>query len=153
MQLNVIPYPAVVEYIGPDLYRFAGSACIRVNRPVLLRNANYLHDALQQRFNVTVQVDKSDTKHDVAGSPSAAITLHLSEQLEQLQSFRWSQEAYQLTCDSHGVQIAATSVSGIFYGVQTLLQALQVSASGLVLPYTRVGDLHKQLCETASGSD
>jgi N-acetyl-beta-hexosaminidase len=61
--------------------------------------------------------------------------------LPALWPFRWAQEGYELVCNAQGITITALSNAGIFYGIQTVLQAVQVSQEqqALCMPYTRVG--------------
>jgi hypothetical protein len=136
IQLNVLPYPAIVEYVGPETLHVSNPAihCDHANES-LLQKATYLQQALQQRFGTHAMICE---QHSGQQAPGTAISLLLVEQLQQLQQFLWREEGYQLTCSAQGVQIAALTTTGVFYGIQTLLQALQSSPEGLTMPYTQV---------------
>ncbi|KAF6256580.1 hypothetical protein COO60DRAFT_1702275 [Scenedesmus sp. NREL 46B-D3] len=94
---------------------FIKPAVVRMNAKLWAELDQHLQDGIEQR-------------------------LQLVEQLQQLQQFRWREEGYQLTCGTQGVQIAALTTTGVFYGIQTLLQALQATSEGLRLPHTQVAD-------------
>jgi N-acetyl-beta-hexosaminidase len=135
-QLNVLPYPAIVDYVAPESLHVCTPAiqCDNADEG-LLQKAAYLQQALQQRFGTFATICEQNSSQQ---APGTAISLQLVEQLQQLQQFRWREEGYQLTCGAQGIQIAALTTTGVFYGIQTLLQALQATPEGLRLPYTQV---------------
>jgi hypothetical protein len=137
-QLNVIPYPAVVDYIGPGTFDLPRTPTISCSA-ALQWQATYLQAALQQRFGTPsniLQLSQEASRND-----QAPISLQLVDDLPALWPFRWSDEGYQLVCSEQGISISALTPTGAFYGVQTLLQALSVSEQqqGLCLPHTQVG--------------
>lgn len=135
-QLNVLPYPAIVEHVGPDSLHVCTPAiqCDNANES-LLQKAAYLQQALQQRFGTAATICEPNSSQQ---APGTAISLQLVEQLQQLQQFRWREEGYCLACGAQGIQITALTTTGVFYGIQTLLQALQATPEGLRMPYTQV---------------
>jgi hypothetical protein len=135
-QLNVLPYPAIIDYVGPELLHVLSPAihCDNANES-LLQKAAYLQQALQQRFGTSSTICEQNSSRQ---APGTLISLQVVEQLQQLQQFRWREEGYQLSCGAQGIQIAALTATGVFYGIQTLLQALQATPDGLRLPYTQV---------------
>uniref|UniRef100_A0A383VT24 beta-N-acetylhexosaminidase n=1 Tax=Tetradesmus obliquus TaxID=3088 RepID=A0A383VT24_TETOB len=137
-QLNVLPYPAIVEYVGPDSLHVCTPTiqCDNANES-LLQKAAYLQQALQQRFGTAATICEPNSSQQ---APGTAISLQLVEQLQQLQQFRWREEGYCLACGAQGIQITALTTTGVFYGIQTLLQALQATPEGLRMPYTQVAD-------------
>lgn len=139
MRLNVIPYPQVVEFVGPELYQLPRSPAVYVDNEALLAKAVYLQQALQQHHSTYATLQVSSNKQHDSGQSEVAIKLSLQQDRQQLQQgIRWSQEAYELTCDSTGIQITAITSTGIFYGVQSLLQALRSTSAGWAMPHTRV---------------
>jgi hypothetical protein len=135
-QLNVLPYPAIVEYVGPESLHVCNPAIICDNaNESLLQKATYLQQTLQQRFGTHATISEQHSSQRAHGT---TISLLLVEQLQQLQQFRWREEGYHLTCSAQGVQISALTTTGVFYGIQTFLQALQSTPAGLTLPYTQV---------------
>jgi hypothetical protein len=135
-QLNVLPYPAIVEYVGPEALHLSNPVihCDIANES-LLQKATYLQQALQQRFGTHATICQ---QHSSQQAPGTVISLLLVEQLQQLQQFCFREEGYQLTCSAQGVEIAALTTTGVFYGIQTLLQAPQSSPEGLTLQFTQV---------------
>lgn len=151
-QLPVIPYPSVVEYCNQHetytLPRVPGIQCDEANES-LQQKARYLQSSLEQRFSTqTVICDPCSGQH-VSGGACPAITLVVVEQLQQLDQFRWRQEGYELVCGPQGIKITALTPTGVFYGIQTLLQALQSAPEGLVLPYIRVRSIGCTSCKMA----
>jgi len=51
-----------------------------------------------------------------------------------------SREAYRLTIDGNGVQIAGRSSAAVYYGVETLLQLVDGTASAASFPRVRIAD-------------
>lgn len=137
MQLGVIPYPSIVEHVGPglfDLPRDAAISCCAALQP----QAEYLQTGLSQRFQHPTNVQQR--LQDAGQGIQAPISLQLLDDLPALWPFRWSEEGYELVCSEAGITITALTSTGVFYGIQTLLQALQVSQEqqGLCMPHTRV---------------
>jgi hypothetical protein len=100
---------------------------------------------LQQRFGTPSNI--LQRPQEASQNDQAPISLHLVDDLPALWPFRWSEEGYQLVCNDQGISISALTTTGVFYGVQTLLQALSVSEQqqGLCLPHTQVGVLRPRM--------
>jgi alpha-glucuronidase len=141
MQLSVIPYPSIVEHVGPGAFKLPRDAAISCCA-ALQPQAEYLQQGLSQRFRHPTNVQQRP--QDVAQGVQAPIKLQLVDDLPALWPFRWSEEGYELVCSEAGVSIAALTSTGVFYGIQTLLQALQASEEqqGLCMPHTRVRPQH-----------
>lgn len=137
MQLNVIPYPSIVEHVGPDSYTLPSNPSISCCA-ALQWHAEYLQLGLQQRFSTPANVQQRS--QDAAQEVQSAIRLQTADDLPALWPFRWSEEGYELVCSAQGITITALSNTGVFYGIQTLLQALRVSTDGqqLCVPHTKV---------------
>lgn len=139
-QLNCIPQPVIVEFVGPDVYNLARTTItVRVaNDEGLLQKAKVFQRALQQRFGAQSTLIVDCSSFSAVQPPSADIRLVLVDHLVSLDQFRWPHESYELKCDAEGIMITAITATGAFYGMQTLLQALQFSTAGLAMPYTKV---------------
>lgn len=59
-------------------------------------------------------------------------------QLNLIESLGLEKEAYQITVDQSGIRVKASTRSGLFYGVQSLIQIL--STSGDKIPYMTITD-------------
>lgn len=134
-QLTVIPYPSAVDHVGPSSLTLPRAPTIN-SSPALQPQAEYLQAALQQRFSTPSNLQQQQEGRETA-SP-ASISLDLVEDLPALWPYRFSHEGYELVCAESGISIRALSTTGIFYGIQTLLQALSVEPEGLRMPHTRV---------------
>jgi len=148
-QLNVIPYPAIVEYVGPEVFRLPVNPGISFCA-VLQSQAEYLQHGLQQRFSTPANVQQR--AENTVDTTQAPINLRLVDDLPALWDFRWSQEGYELVCNTDGITITALSSTGVFYGIQTLLQALSVAdeQQGLCMPHTRVSVVRPRVVENRS---
>lgn len=137
MQLDVIPYPSIVEHVGPGLFKLPRDAAISCCA-ALQPQAEYLQQGLSQRFKHPTNVQQR--LQDAAQGIQAPISLQMVNDMPALWPFRWSEEGYELVCSEAGITITALTSTGVFYGIQTLLQALQVSEEqqGLCMPHTRV---------------
>jgi N-acetyl-beta-hexosaminidase len=137
-QLTVIPYPSSVEYVGTSSYILPRAPRIS-SSAALQPQAEYLQAALQQRFSTPSNLQQQQEARENASQSS--ISLDIVEDLPALWPYRFSHEGYELVCAESGIAIRALSTTGIFYGIQTLLQALSVDTAGqqgLRMPHTRV---------------
>lgn len=144
-QLNVIPYPAIVEFVGPEHFQLPINPSISCSAAVLQPQAEYLQHGLQQRFSTPANAQQQQQQTDEGiNNNQAPISLRLVDDLPALWEFRWKEEGYELVCGAQeGITITATTTTGVFYGIQTLLQALSVAEgqAGLRMPHTRVSCL------------
>lgn len=155
-RLNVIPYPALVEFVGPGSLTLPSTPSIAFSAEGLRPQAQYLQESLhhlsgtpsnllllsssqqqQQRASFEANINSSSTGTN-NNQQQPQIVLRVVEDLPSLWPYRWSQEGYELQCSSAGITISALSSTGVFYGIQTLLQALSQDTHGLSMPHTQV---------------
>lgn len=134
-QLTVIPYPADVEFVGPGTYTLPKPPAIS-SSAALAPQAEFLQQGLQQRFSTPSNLQQQP--EGSAQASQASIRLELVDDLPALWPYRFSNEGYELVCAEDGISIRALSTTGVFYGIQTLLQALAEGQQGLSMPHTRV---------------
>lgn len=118
--LSIIPYPnSVVAH--PGTYQF--DVCHLSFDKALKNEAMYLESMLKEDFGLS----------SITVKKGANIRLLLSPQFKNA-------EAYQLQIGKKGVTITASSARGIFYGIQTLRQVLQMRDKKLCADYLTIKD-------------
>lgn len=118
--LSIIPYPnSVVAH--PGTYQF--DVCHLSFDKALKNEAMHLESMLKEDFGLS----------SITVKKGANIRLLLSPQFKNA-------EAYQLQIDKKGVTITASSARGIFYGIQTLRQVLQMRDKKLCADYLTIKD-------------
>lgn len=118
--LSIIPYPnSVVTH--PGSYRF--EHCNLSFDKSLKNEAMHLESMLKEDFGVSSTYVKK----------GADVRLLLSPQFK-------NGEAYRLQIDKEGVTITASSPQGVFYGIQTLRQVLQMRDNKLCASYLTIDD-------------
>ena len=129
--ISIIPQPA--ELKQPKImasFTITPATQLVLEGSGLQNSANFLNDYLQQFYHIKLkQVKKASSKN--------AIVLNFERMDHPVPG------AYTLTVNKAGVYIAGDNETGAFYGVQTLLQLLPVSAEGktpLAIPYVSIKD-------------
>lgn len=106
--ITLLPLPEKIEYKK-------GAFIINPSTKIITNeknkyNINYLSDKLK--------IIKPSYSTDIVGNVTNSITLHIDKNASI------SEEGYVLKIDSTSILIMASSKSGIFYGIQTLLQMM-----------------------------
>lgn len=112
--ISVIPYPQSVAFVGDD-FVFGEVVYITLDSDATdeeLFAANKLSRQLGELWEIEGRV--------IADSENTGIILTLEEASEEL-----GQQGYRIETGSNGITIMANSATGLFYGVQTLLQLIQ----------------------------
>lgn len=118
--LSIIPYPnSVVTSSG----RYSFTDCSLSFGKGLKNEATYLEEVLKEEFGV----------NDVSCRKNGNIQLVLSSHL-------MNDEAYELQVDKAGVKLTASSPKGIFYGIQSFRQLLQLREGKLCANYVCIKD-------------
>jgi N-acetyl-beta-hexosaminidase len=120
----IIPAPQSVKY-GEGELKWGKSVNI-VCSPGLLNEASILKDCLLNEYKSNASINKKSR---------ANVMLSIDKKLASKPA-----GAYELTVDSKGVKILAAENSGIYYGVQSLLQILRKEKDALVLQKMAVED-------------
>ena len=111
-ELNIVPAPAELK-MGKGSFPIDKNTNIVLEGSGLERNAGFLNNYLQQFFGYKLKITKN-----YAGSN--AIRLNYERLDYEIAG------AYNLSVDKKGVYIAGDNETGVFYGIQTLLQLLPV---------------------------
>jgi hexosaminidase len=127
-QINIIPMPAEVK-AGDGTFVLNNKTVIVLEGSNLEKTAQLLNGYLKPMFGYTLKVA---TK---ASSPNAIILNY--ERLDNDIA-----GAYNLTVDKNGIYIAGDNETGVFYGLQTLLQLLDSKNETVScnVPYVTIND-------------
>lgn len=127
--LDVIPYPKEITISGED-YRIPENVTITLDQNASDADrftAAQLQDALQKKWRISATVSESGS-----GS-SFRLTRQMNGKIIP-------EEAYVLSADKNQVVVRAGSASGLFYGVQTLIQLIQEKPSGVFIRGMNIRD-------------
>ncbi len=109
--ISIIPHPIRLEIPGGN---FTLQSASRIHAPVALeREAAYLADRLGRATGLPIEIASNDAT--IKGA--ACFHLWLDPELSHL-----GREGYRLIVGGDDVKLSASFSSGIFYGIQTLLQ-------------------------------
>jgi hexosaminidase len=127
-QLPLIPQPAQLTRLNEN---FTLTAKTVIESPQCFE-ADFLHEAILSQTGLSLKIVEKATTN--------AIRLQL--QTGELSDS--GKESYQLTTQKNEVKITAKTSQGIFYGVQTLLQAIPIQKSSLItIPGMSIADTPK----------
>ena len=132
-ELNIIPQPVSVKH--PRIaakFNISPATQIVMEGSNLQHAANFFNDYLQQFYLFKLKVVKKATGNNV-------IRLNFERLDKPVPG------AYQMTVDNKGVYIAGDNETGVFYGIQTLIQLLPVPdarlkmrPNKLAIPYVSI---------------
>ena len=133
--INIIPQPASIKQP-----RIAANFTINANTVIVQEGSNlqnsisFLNDYLQRFYSLKLKVVKTSTSIN-------AIRLNFERLDNPIAG------AYQMNVDNKGIYIAGDNETGVFYGIQTLIQLLPVPeikpkslAAKLAIPYVSIED-------------
>jgi hexosaminidase len=129
-QVNIIPRPASVKQPKIALNFSITPATQVVLEGSNLDNAvNFLNDYLQQFYHFKLKLVKNSQGNNV-------IRLNYERRDNPIPG------AYRMTVDNKGVYIAGDNETGVFYGIQTLIQLLpiQLTNAKLPIPFVSITD-------------
>ncbi len=140
-ELAVIPQPV-------SLTRSAGSFAIDGSTFIVagsesIAGASYLARRLQNATGYTLPIREQRSDDDLG----AAITFRLDSPPAGASSL--GEEGYRLSVAKEGIDISASRLSGLFYGVQTLLQLLPPEVYSKDARSLKTGELTLPLVEIA----
>ncbi|PTT02878.1 beta-N-acetylhexosaminidase [Pedobacter sp. HMWF019] len=129
---NLIPRPVSLKAGAPEnRFSLTGSTSILISDTTLNKSSSYLAGFLQKYYNIsptTVSYSASENKTNVI---SLIRTASVSPNKDQ----------YTLSVLKDGITISSSTNEGIFYGVQTLIQLLPLSAENpLSIPAVEISD-------------
>ncbi|MBN1375149.1 MAG: family 20 glycosylhydrolase, partial [Dehalococcoidia bacterium] len=116
--ISVIPMPDYVQVSAGGSFTFGTETKISISDASLEDVASYLQNCLQPAFDYKLEIAGSQSSHDV-------VQLRLDDTLSAL-----GDEGYSLEVTNEKVLISAFKPAGVFYGIQTLRQLLDVDVFG-----------------------
>lgn len=120
--LSILPYPQSVK--RTDGIYLLEKVCTLSYPAKLKKEGAYLTKLLQEEFGSKV----------IQKSSGANITLRLSNAIS-------GKEAYQLAVTRSGIELTASTATGVFYGIQTLRQIIKENAQQqLQVPCVQISD-------------
>ncbi|CAD7697381.1 unnamed protein product [Ostreobium quekettii] len=127
--MGVIPQPAVLEPL-PGVLRLPRDFSVGCSGDGALHAGRALADAMRSRHrsNCTVEAASSPSMRDPkSGIQEFPVALRMENCVPSISGFENKEEGYELTVtEGEGVVVRALGPSGVFYGVQTLLQLFPV---------------------------
>ena len=130
-QLNLMPMPASIQ-------QGQGQLAITADFSVSVTGS---HDAAfdreVQRFQTQLARQTGVFIRPKAGG--ATLTVHADHGREPVQKLG-EDESYELTVTSSGAQLNAPTPLGVFHGLQTFLQLVQITPSGFAVPAVTIKD-------------
>jgi hexosaminidase len=139
--LAFIPVPAVLRRTDADALLLAGPMRLVSVGPIDSSLLGIVRELLADA-GVTTVTDDTALSADAESDGTATLTLSIGSTTGSAPADGLAhRESYSLSVTSDGVRIAAPSAAGIFYGVQTLVQALDRSPDGaLRVPALEIED-------------
>lgn len=126
-QINVVPMPAEVK-MGKGSFELNRNTVIELEGSNLEKTAALFNGYLKSMFGYSLKTVKK-------ASSSNAIVLNYERLDNEIAG------AYNLTVDKNGIYIAGDNETGVFYGIQTLIQLIPVQKKlQLNIPYVTIND-------------
>ncbi|WP_082886441.1 beta-N-acetylhexosaminidase [Flavisolibacter tropicus] len=128
-QLNIIPQPAeVIISSAPDSFAITSKTVLVVEQPELQPSADFFNNYLKEVYGFTLKTSKKAVANN-------AIVLSRSKEDGSVSG------AYHMSIGKETITIKANDESGVFYGMQTLVQVLPVQKSlSLNMPQAQIND-------------
>jgi len=128
--VNIIPRPVSIKQ--PRIaasFALSSHTVIAQGIPALGKSAAFLNDYLDHIYHIRLSTNGKASK---SGVVKLAVTEKAGSQAG----------SYSLTINEKGVSIQGQDETGVFYGIQTLIQLLPVSntQAPLALPYVSIED-------------
>lgn len=126
---SVIPVPSVMSMKSKGEIVLSSSTVIKYDK-ALKNSSDFFADYIDNIYGIKLKYDSIDK---VKRKPGGEIRLKLNP--------KYKKDCYLLDINKNGVLIEG-SESGVFYGIQTLIQLLPVSGNTnrINLPYTTIND-------------
>lgn len=135
---TVIPEPQEVS-LGATDFEFGAGWRLQLDKSVAPDDVavEALRDDLATRFNLTL---------NSKGGPAGILSLRISPGTVQVgkavdrDKSKLAEQAYQIELDKRSIKITANAQTGLFYGVETLIQLLKPHAGSFWLPEGKIHD-------------
>lgn len=125
-EMPIVPQPLKSKTLGGSLPIPKEITCDYSSK--CANEAAYLKEVLFKRFNIQLKS---------SSGPSSLISLIITEKEEVV----FGNEGYQLVISSMGISIKAAKPAGVFYGIQSLIQLIEIDSNDmLTLPNVEIYD-------------
>ncbi len=134
-QSNIIPAPVSLT-MGKGNFIIDQGTVILVNGPHFDQAGNYLLEKIRELYGIQLQlIDYKTSMRVRLGKDIKTIRLALDESADSREG------AYSFSVTDRGVQVVSQNASGIFYGIQTLLQLMPAKReAALSIPQLSITD-------------
>ncbi|EOR96335.1 Beta-hexosaminidase [Arcticibacter svalbardensis MN12-7] len=128
-QISIIPKPSsMISPANGGTVRVDASTQISVQSPALQNSADFLNDYLVQFYGFML-------KSKMSVSNQAVVYLSIKNEASK------SSGSYSLVVNKNGINILGNDATGVFYGVQSLIQLLPVVKEAVLsIPYVTIND-------------
>ncbi len=129
-EVNIIPQPVSVKQPGMAAnFNITNATVIVLEGNGMENSVSFFNDYLDRFYHFKLKVEKNSTSKNV---------IHLNyERMDKTVA-----GAYHLSVRNNGIYIAGDNETGVFYGIQTLIQLLPANATNtkLGIPYVVIDD-------------
>jgi hexosaminidase len=134
---NVIPVPQQVEFKGSD-FEFGSGWRLQLGQGVKAADVavESLKEGLKTRHGVTLETRGRGNSIELSIQPGSVEIGQAADQNKQA----LEEQAYRLELAGSGIKITATAPTGLFYGVETLVQLVKHAEGKLWLPQATITD-------------
>ncbi|MGH9328494.1 MAG: beta-N-acetylhexosaminidase [Terriglobia bacterium] len=134
---NAIPAPQEVELQGGD-FAFSNGWRIKLGQGVKASGiaVESLKEGMAKRFGIRLEGSGQGEAIELAIQPG---TVQIGEALDTNKA-ALEEQAYKLALGSSGIRITANAPTGLFYGVETLVQLVKRAGGKLWLPVGTITD-------------
>jgi len=129
-EISIIPMPSKLE-TQPGSFTITASSQIILAESGLEKSAQFLNDYLQKFYGFRLQVIKGTLPHNQKNNII----------LDHEQMGHPVPGAYTMVINGNGVEIGGDNATGVFYGVQSLIQLLPLEKTkNLAIPFLTIDD-------------
>jgi len=129
-EVSIIPMPSSLE-TQPGRFKITASSQIILGETGLEKSAQFLNDYLEKFYGFRLQVVKNTLPHN----PKNLIFLDHEQMGHPVSG------AYTMVINGNGVEIGGDNATGVFYGIQSLIQLLPLEKTkNLAIPFLTIDD-------------
>ena len=131
-EISIIPQPSSIS-VGKGQLTISSKNVIHLWGSGLEKNAGFLHDYIKKMYGISLKIDK--TQKDTKALQKGDIVLNYDKIENPIAG------AYHLSVSEEKVYIGGDNATGVFYGIQTLIQLLPTSVNAaLSIPQLTIDD-------------
>jgi hexosaminidase len=132
-QVNIIPQPVEMEHVRPEIFLLDSSINIYSNDTAKTKKSeNFLRAYLTKNYKLNLPSTKRAVGY---------ISKHRRITLKIFEKDTLKNESYRLWVNDDEIRIWAKTDTGLFYGIQTLIQLLPTQkADSLIIPAVNIVD-------------